>query len=102
MFPEDEDVQKVAAHLFDPFEYLMLRHKDGLLKTDFPKPLGKVTYHAACHQRVQNIGQKTRELLALIPETEVTLIERCWPRRDLRVPGRNPRLRGEDRPPHRE
>jgi Fe-S oxidoreductase len=26
---------------------------------------------------VQNIGQKTRELLALIPETEVTLIERC-------------------------
>jgi Fe-S oxidoreductase len=47
------------------------------LKTDFPKPLGKVTYHAACHQRVQNIGQKTRELLALIPETEVTLIERC-------------------------
>jgi len=77
MFPEDEDVQRVAAHLFDPFEYLMLRHKDGLLKTDFPKPLGKVTYHAACHQRVQNIGQKTRELLALIPETEVTLIERC-------------------------
>ena len=29
MFPADEDVQKVAAHL-DPFEYLMLRHKDGL------------------------------------------------------------------------
>jgi Fe-S oxidoreductase len=26
---------------------------------------------------VQNIGQKTRELLALIPGTEVTTVERC-------------------------
>jgi glycerol-3-phosphate dehydrogenase subunit C len=36
-----------------------------------------VAYHAACHQRVQNIGPKTREFLSLIPETEVTAIERC-------------------------
>lgn len=77
MFPGDEDVAKVARHIFDPFEYLMLRHKAKLLKTDFAKPLGKVAYHAACHQRVQNIGQKTREVLSLIPDTEVTLIERC-------------------------
>lgn len=77
MFPDDADVAKVAAHIFDPFEYLMLRHKAGLLKTDFSKPLGKVAYHAACHQRVQNIGQKTREVLSLIPDTEIELIERC-------------------------
>lgn len=77
MFPDDADVAKVAAHLFDPFEYLMLRHRAGLLKTDFSKPLGKVAYHAACHQRVQNIGQKTREVLSLIPDTEIDLIERC-------------------------
>ncbi|MEE4361692.1 MAG: heterodisulfide reductase-related iron-sulfur binding cluster [Pseudomonadales bacterium] len=77
MFPDDADVKKVAAHVFDPFEYLMLRHKGGKLRTDFETPLGKVAYHAACHQRVQNIGQKTRELLALVPGTEVTLIERC-------------------------
>ena len=77
MFPDDEDVATVAKHVFDPFEYLMLRHKAKLLKTDFTTPLGKVAYHAACHQRVQNIGQKTREVLSLIPDTEVTLIERC-------------------------
>jgi Fe-S oxidoreductase len=77
MFPDDEDVAKVAAHVFDPFEYLMLRHKDGLLKTDFEQPLGRVAYHAACHQRVQNIGRKTREVLDLIPDTEIELIERC-------------------------
>jgi hypothetical protein len=28
LFPEDERVQRVAK-LFDPFEYLMLRHRDG-------------------------------------------------------------------------
>jgi len=77
MFPDDPDVLKVKAAFFDPFEYLMLRHKDGKLKTDFKTSLGKVAYHAACHQRVQNIGQKTREILSLIPNTEVEIIERC-------------------------
>ncbi len=77
MFPDDLDVQKVAAAFFDPFEYLMLRHKEGKLNVDFENPLGKISYHAACHQRVQNMGQKTRELLALIPDTDVQIIERC-------------------------
>ncbi len=77
MYPDDPDVLKVKNAFFDPFEYLMLRHKEGKLKTDFKQPLGKVAYHAACHQRVQNIGPKTRDLLAMIPDTEVELIERC-------------------------
>ncbi len=77
MFPDDPAVQKVKAAFFDPFEYLMLRHKRGKLKTDFKKPLGKVAYHAACHQRVQNIGPKTKEILSLVPGTEVDIIERC-------------------------
>ncbi|TNF91016.1 MAG: Fe-S oxidoreductase [Gammaproteobacteria bacterium] len=77
MFPEDADVAKVKGAFFDPFEYLMLRHKAGLVKTDFQATLGKVAYHVACHQRVQNIGMKTREFLQLIEGTEVTAIERC-------------------------
>jgi len=77
MFPDDPDVAKVRDAFFDPFEYLMLRHKEGKLKTDFAQPLGKVAYHAACHQRVQNIGPKTRETLALVPDTTVEVIERC-------------------------
>ena len=77
MFPEDADVAKVKAAFFDPFEYLMLRHKAGLIKTDFKSSLGKVAYHVACHQRVQNIGMKTRDFLQLIDGTEVTAIERC-------------------------
>ena len=77
MFPDDADVKAVAAAMFDPFEYLVLRHRDGLLKTDFPNPLGRVSYHVPCHLRVQNMGQKTRELLEMVPGTEVTTIERC-------------------------
>jgi len=77
MFPDDADVARVKAAFFDPFEYLMLRQKAGLIKTDFTTPLGKVAYHVACHQRVQNIGMKTREFLKLVPDTEVVAIERC-------------------------
>jgi len=77
MFPDDEDVQLVRRHIFDPFEYLWQRQQAGLLNRDFKNALGKVAWHAPCHQRVQNIGPKTREVLALIPGTEVTAIERC-------------------------
>ena len=77
MFPDDTNVIKVQNAMFDPFEYLMLRHKEGKLNTDFKQPLGKISYHVACHLRVQNIGLKTRDTLALIPGTEVLPIERC-------------------------
>ena len=77
LFPDDPEVHKVADAFFDPFEYLMLRYSDGLLYTEFVQSLGSVVYHASCHQRVQNVGPKTRDLLKLIPDTEVTMIERC-------------------------
>ncbi|NDP41235.1 MAG: Fe-S oxidoreductase [Aromatoleum sp.] len=77
LFPEDADVQSVAAAMFDPFEFLVLRDKDGLLKKDFKQPLGKVSYHVPCHSRVQNVGQKTREVLEWVPGTTVSTVERC-------------------------
>ena len=77
LFPDDPQVLKVKAAMFDPFEYLMLRHKSGLLRTDFARPLGKVSYHVPCHLRVQNLGLKTRDVLKLVPGTEVEVIERC-------------------------
>ena len=77
MFPDDPDVQKVKKAMFDPFEYLALRHKEGRLKTDFKQSLGTVAYHVPCHLRVQNIGLKTREVLTMIPDTKIETIERC-------------------------
>ena len=77
MFPGDSDVTAVAEAMFDPFEYLVLRHRDGFLKTDFKAELGAVSYHVPCHLRVQNMGNKTRDLLALVPGTELQMVERC-------------------------
>jgi Fe-S oxidoreductase len=77
LFPEDPDVKAVSEAMFDPFEYFVLRHRDGLLKTDFKTGLGKVSYHIPCHSRVQNMGQKTREALQLVPGTTLNTVERC-------------------------
>lgn len=77
MYPDDAQVQAIRRAIFDPFEYLMHRQTAGLLKNDFKNELGKVAWQAACHQRVQNIGPKTRQVLELVPGTQVTTIERC-------------------------
>lgn len=77
MFPHDADVQAVKLAMMDPFEYLIGREKDGLLKKDFTSKLGNVSYYIPCHSRVQNVGQKTREILEMIPDTKVTTVERC-------------------------
>ena len=77
MFPGDADTQLVKEHVWDPFEYLMARKRDGLLKTEFPQKLGNVSYQIPCHGRVQNIGKKTEEMLKMIPDTTVNTIERC-------------------------
>ena len=37
MFPDDAEVLKVRDAIYDPFEYLMLRHQAGKLKTDFKR-----------------------------------------------------------------
>jgi Fe-S oxidoreductase len=80
MFPADADTQLVKKAMFDPFEYFIARHKDGLLKTDFKQALGRVSYHIPCHGRVQNIGKKTEEMFKLIGQTvevKLTTVERC-------------------------
>ena len=77
MFPDDEKVLAVAQAFFDPFEYLHKLHKAGQFNIEFQNTLGNVSYHVACHQRVQNIGPKTKQILELIEETNVKNIERC-------------------------
>src|SRR5213083_801714 len=80
LFPDDAGVQAVKEAMFDPFEYLVARHKDGLLKTDFKAALGKVSYHVPCHGRVQNMGRKTEEMFKLIGQkvqVQLNTVERC-------------------------
>ncbi len=77
LFPDDSDVQIVGKAMMDPFEYFKARMKDDLFKTDFNSGPGNVSYHVSCHLRVQNVGQKTREVLEKIPGSSVNTVERC-------------------------
>ena len=77
MFPDCADTQLVKEAMWDPFEYFMARHRDGLLKHDFKQSLGNVSYHVPCHSRVQNVGKKTAEILQLVPDTKLNVVERC-------------------------
>lgn len=80
MFPDCADTRLVQDAMYDPFEYFVARHKDGLLKTDFKQALGKVSYHIPCHGRVQKIGRKTEEMFRLVGQTvtvQLNTVERC-------------------------
>ena len=77
LMPDNADARAVQAAMWDPFEYLIARDKDGLLKKDFKTELGNVSYHIPCHSRVQNVGKKTEEMLKLVPGTAVNTVERC-------------------------
>ena len=77
LFPDNKDIKNISQALRDPFEYLLMLHEKGKLKTDFTKDIGSVFYQVACHQRVQNIGQVTKKILELVPNTDVEALERC-------------------------
>jgi glycerol-3-phosphate dehydrogenase subunit C len=74
--PDDANVKKLAEATFDISEYVAgIAKKEGL--AEGLKPLGDVTIHISCHSRAQNMGQKGAEMLRAIPDTNVTVIERC-------------------------
>jgi len=72
-----EEAAEVGAHTYDICEYLMKRHKEGRLDTSFKAPVGKVAYHLPCHLKAQNIGYKSRDLMALIPGAEIEMVDHC-------------------------
>jgi Fe-S oxidoreductase len=77
LFPGDVEVRELARRIFDPFEYLWMRHRTGLLRTDFAASLGRVAWHQSCHQRALDSGRRTRDVLALVPGTQVEVFEGC-------------------------
>ncbi|MBM3576415.1 MAG: glycerol-3-phosphate dehydrogenase [Alphaproteobacteria bacterium] len=77
ILPEDESVKRLAAATFDLSEYVVdIARKEGLAE-GMSRLDGGVAFHVSCHSRAQNIGQKGAELLALIPEADVAVVERC-------------------------
>jgi len=77
ILPEDESVKRLAEATFDLSEYVVdIARKEGLAEGMAPLN-GGVAFHVSCHSRAQNIGQKGAELLALIPQADVAVVERC-------------------------
>ncbi|HEX3065925.1 MAG TPA: heterodisulfide reductase-related iron-sulfur binding cluster [Dongiaceae bacterium] len=77
ILPDDEGVKRLSAATSDISEYIVKLAKGPGLAPGL-KPLeGGVALHLACHARAQNMGQKAKELLALIPDADLQVIERC-------------------------
>ncbi len=77
ILPNDAAVKKLSGATFDVAEYIVdIAKKEGLAPGMRPLD-GGVTLHIACHARAQNMGQKSAEMLRLLPEAKVNVIERC-------------------------
>jgi len=75
--PENEAVKRLSARTFDISEYLVGIAKNEGLEEGMKPIEGGVAVHMACHARAQNMGQKAVELLSFVPDTEISVIERC-------------------------
>ena len=74
---DNEDIKKLSKNVSDIDEYIVDISKkeglvDGLTEID-----GGVTVHQACHARAQNMGNKARDMLKLIPNIKIDVVERC-------------------------
>jgi len=72
-----DDAKLVGEHTFDTSEYLMARHRDAPLDTEFGgQTYETILWQHACHARAQQMGPKSKQLLELTG-AKVTMIERC-------------------------
>ena len=77
ILPDEPDIKRLSEATSDVAEYIVdIARKEGLA-TGLKAIDGGVAVHIACHARAQNMGRKGAELLALIPDAEVNVIERC-------------------------
>jgi glycerol-3-phosphate dehydrogenase subunit C len=77
ILPHDESIKRLAASTFDLSEYVVSIARDEGL-AEGVKPIdGGVAFHVSCHSRAQNMGQRGADLLRLVPEMDLTVVERC-------------------------
>ncbi len=74
---DDDNVKKLSAATFDITEYMVSIAKDEGIAEGLKALDGGVTVHISCHSRAQNMGQKAAEMLRMIPDLDLTVIERC-------------------------
>jgi glycerol-3-phosphate dehydrogenase subunit C len=77
ILPENADVKRLAAATRDISQYVVELAKAHGLAPGLSAPQSGVTLHHACHQRAQNMGQVSAQMLRLIPGAKVDVVERC-------------------------
>ncbi len=61
-----DDAKLVGEHTFDTSEYLLARHREAPLDTEFAgTTYDTILWQAACHYRAQQIGPKSKQLMEL-------------------------------------
>ncbi len=77
LMPDNINIKKLSKHTKDIDEYIVdISQKEGLA-SGINKIDGGVTVHHACHARAQNMGNKARDMLRLIPNIKLDLVEKC-------------------------
>ena len=66
-----------SSNVNDIDEYIVdISKKEGIAE-GISEIDGGVTVHHACHARAQNMGNKARDMLKLIPNIKMDIVERC-------------------------
>jgi len=77
LLPNNENIKKLSKNVSDIDEYIVeIAQNEGLAK-GIQEIDGGVTVHHACHARAQNMGNKARDMLKLIPNIKIDVVERC-------------------------
>ena len=77
LMPNDPDIKKLSKYTKDIDEYIVdISQNEGLV-SGIQEVEGGVTVHNACHARAQNMGNKARDMLKLIPNIKLDVVERC-------------------------
>ena len=77
LLPKNEDIKKLSLYTKDIDEYIVdISKKEGLVEGLYEID-GGVTVHHACHARAQNMGNKARDMLKLIPNIKIDVVEKC-------------------------
>jgi len=77
LLPDDPNIKKLSEHTKDIDEYLVDIHQNEGLAPGIQEIDGGVTIHHACHARAQNMGNKARDMIKLIPNVKIDLVEKC-------------------------
>ncbi|MGD2148385.1 MAG: heterodisulfide reductase-related iron-sulfur binding cluster, partial [Anaerolineae bacterium] len=76
LFPEDDDVRRLAGHTHDAPTFLLNLRAQG----EWVPPVGEVPlevgYHTPCHLRIRGKGEDTLALLADVPGLQIVPIDR--------------------------